>query len=74
MPRSKSKATASDAVEQLLKKQDIAQRTKTSLRTVDRWVLERKIPYLNLDKRTVRFRWKDVEEALNRRAVKEVVK
>ena len=72
MPRSKLKAAASNAAEQLLKKQDIAQRCRTSLRTVDRWVNERRIPYLNLDKRTIRFRWKDVEEAINRMAVKEV--
>jgi predicted DNA-binding transcriptional regulator AlpA len=77
VPRTKSKAktaTAPHADEQLLKKQDIAQRCRLSLRTIDRWVNERKIPYLNLDKRTVRFRWGDVKRVIDRLAVKEVTK
>jgi predicted DNA-binding transcriptional regulator AlpA len=77
VPRTKSKAktaTAPNADEQLLKKQDIAQRCRLSLRTIDRWVNERKIPYLNLDKRTVRFRWGDVKRVIDRLAVKEVTK
>jgi excisionase family DNA binding protein len=56
----------------LPRKRDIAARYGVSLRTVDRWVNEKKIPYIYLDKRTIRFRWADVERAVNRLVVKEV--
>ena len=65
-------AASFDPTESLPRKRDIAKRYAVSLRTVDRWVAEKKIPYLNLDKRTIRFRWPDVERAVNRLAVREV--
>jgi excisionase family DNA binding protein len=58
--------------ETLPRRRDVARRYGVSLRTLDRWVRERKIPYIQLDKRTIRFRWADVERAVERMVVKEV--
>jgi excisionase family DNA binding protein len=60
------------AIEELPRKRDIAKRYGVSLRTVDRWVNERLIPYIDFGYRTKRFRWADVEKAVNRLVVKEV--
>jgi excisionase family DNA binding protein len=46
-----------------LRKSDIARICNISLRTVDQWIAERKIPALKIG-RTVRFRWPAVEAAL----------
>ena len=59
-------------IEELPHKRDIAKRYGVSLRTVDRWCNERLIPYINFGHRTKRFRWADVERAVNRLIVKEV--
>jgi hypothetical protein len=61
-----------DPADPLPRKRDIARKYSVSIRTVDRWVNEKKIPYLYLDKRTIRFRWEAVERAVNRLTVKEV--
>jgi excisionase family DNA binding protein len=47
----------------LLRKPDIARICNISIRTVDQWIAERKIPTLKIG-RTVRFRWPAVEAAL----------
>jgi excisionase family DNA binding protein len=78
MPRTTKErlvATANEAlaaIEELPRKRDIAKRYGVSLRTVDRWVNERLIPYIDFGYRTKRFRWADVEKAVNRLVVKEV--
>jgi hypothetical protein len=59
-------------IEELPRKRDIAKRYGVSLRTVDRWVNERLIPYIDFGYRTKRFRWPDVERAVNKLVVKEV--
>jgi len=59
-------------IEQLPSKRDIAKRYGVSLRTVDRWCNERLIPYIDFGYRTKRFRWPDVEKAVNRLIVKEI--
>jgi excisionase family DNA binding protein len=58
--------------EQLPTRADIARRYGVSLRTLDRWVAERRIPHIRLGKRCVRFRWEAVEKAIDRLVVKEV--
>ena len=59
-------------IEELPRKRDIAKRYGVSLRTVDRWVNERLIPYIDFGYRTKRFRWADVERAVNKLTVREV--
>jgi excisionase family DNA binding protein len=59
-------------IEELPRKRDIAKRYGVSLRTVDRWVNERLIPYIDFGYRTKRFRWSDVEKAVDKLTVREV--
>ncbi|HWX16596.1 MAG TPA: helix-turn-helix domain-containing protein [Chthoniobacterales bacterium] len=51
---------ASDA---LLTKRELAPKLKRSVRTVDCWMRQGKLPYIKLNK-TVLFRWGDVLEKL----------
>jgi excisionase family DNA binding protein len=62
----------SSLVDTLPGKADIARYCGVTRRTVDRWIAERKLPYLKFGYRTVRFRWSDVNRALDRLQVKEV--
>jgi hypothetical protein len=52
---------ASDA---LLTKRELAPKLKRSVRTVDVWMQQGKLPYMKLNK-TVLFRWRDVLEKLS---------
>ena len=52
---------ASDA---LLTKKELAPKLKRSVRTVDVWMRQGKLPYIKLNK-TVLFRWADVLEKLS---------
>jgi len=70
MPRLTNRATTE--VDTLPGKADIARYCGVTRRTVDRWIAQRKIPYLKFGYRTVRFRWSDVNRALDRLQVKEV--
>jgi excisionase family DNA binding protein len=74
MPRlTKKDLDANSAVvEQLPTRGDIARHCKVSLRTVDRWLAERRIPYIRFGKRCVRFRWEAVKKAIDRLAIQEV--
>lgn len=63
---------SSFSIESLPERRDIARRYRVCLRTVDRWVKERKIPHIRIGKRSVRFRWEAVERAINRMTVEEV--
>jgi excisionase family DNA binding protein len=49
----------------------VAKRASVSLRTVDKWIEEKKIPVLKIG-RSVRFRWPAVEAALLRFERKEI--
>lgn len=44
-------------------KRDISRKAQVSLRTIDLWVRNKRIPSIKLG-RAIRFRWKDVENAL----------
>jgi excisionase family DNA binding protein len=59
-------------IDSLLKKHDVARRLRVSERTVDRMVAQRRIPFVFLGERMIRFRWLDVQKALNRMVVREV--
>ena len=59
-------------IDTLPRKLDIAKRYGVSPRTVDRWIAERKIPFLKFGHRTLRFRWSDVEKSLDRFVIREV--
>jgi predicted site-specific integrase-resolvase len=48
----------------MLTKRDIAQQCQVSMRTVDGWIRDRKIPAIYLSKRCVRFRADRVIDAL----------
>ena len=63
---------ALDAVGSLPNTQDIARYFGVSPRTVDRWRAEKRIPFLALGHRTIRYRWKDVEAALERHKIQEI--
>jgi len=53
-------------------KADLAQEQRVSIRTVDKWIHDRKIPFKKLSPRLVRFDLDAVEKALSRYTVKEV--
>lgn len=74
MPRfTKKEFKASSApFEQLPTRADIARRCGVSLRTLDRWVAERRIPHIRFGKRCIRFRWEAVEKAIDRLVIQEV--
>jgi predicted DNA-binding transcriptional regulator AlpA len=65
-------ATKAVAVDSLPDKHDIARHCKVTVRTVDRWTKDRLIPSIKLGPRCTRFRWADVERAINRLTVREV--
>jgi excisionase family DNA binding protein len=64
---------AAAAVDSLPDKYDIARRYKVIVRTVDRWTHDRVIPFIKLGPRCTRFKWADVERALERLTVREVI-
>ncbi|MFZ3376316.1 MAG: hypothetical protein WA183_12250 [Chthoniobacterales bacterium] len=55
-----------------LTKQALAAKLSVSLRTIDNWVAQKKIPRLALSPRMTRFIWPRVEAALARYEVEEV--
>jgi excisionase family DNA binding protein len=56
----------------LVDKYVIAHDCGVSPRTIENWVAQRKIPFLELGHRTIRFRLADVRRALSRKTVKEI--
>jgi predicted site-specific integrase-resolvase len=50
----------------LLTKRDLAQQCRVSMRTIDGWIRDKKIPVIHLSQRCVRFRADRVTEALDR--------
>lgn len=58
-------------LEGIVTKPELAESLKVGERTLDRYVAQRKIPYIKLG-RLIRFRLADVQKALNKLTVKEV--
>jgi excisionase family DNA binding protein len=52
------------ATDDLLVKRELAAKLKRSVRTVDAWMRQGKLPYLKVGK-TVLFRWEDVLQKLS---------
>jgi excisionase family DNA binding protein len=59
-------------IESLPDKRAVAKRYNVSTRTVDRWIAERRVPFLRLGRRCIRFRWAEVEAAINQFKIQEV--
>ena len=57
----------------LITKRDIAEQCQVSIRTIDGWINERKIPVIHLSKRCVRFREDAVLAAIQKFERKAVV-
>ena len=55
----------------LITKKEVAIGLQSSLRHVDNLMSQKKIPYIRLG-RSVRFRWSDIEKALERFTVKSI--
>jgi excisionase family DNA binding protein len=53
-------------------KRDVAREAGVSLRTVDNWIAQKKIPYRKLSPRLIRFDLDAVARALERYTVKEI--
>jgi excisionase family DNA binding protein len=51
------------ATDDLLIKREVAAKLRRSVRTIDAWMREGKLPYFKVG-RTVRFRWSDVLKKL----------
>ena len=50
-------------IARLLNKEQVSHQANVSLRTVDQWMKDKKIPFIKIG-RSVRFRWNAVEAAL----------
>jgi hypothetical protein len=53
-------------------KRQLADEQRVSIRTVDKWIHDKKIPYRKLSPRMVRFDLDEVAKALDRFIVKEI--
>ena len=53
-------------------KYDLAKYFNVTLRTIDRWVKERRIPSIQMGSRCTRFEWPAVKKAVARHLVEEV--
>ena len=75
MPRPKRKKRPLDLAPVSRKnanKAELAHDQRVSIRTVDQWIHDKKIPYRKLSPRLVRFDLDEVEKALSRYTVREV--
>ena len=64
--------TASEPIDStLVNKKIVARAASVSPRTIDNWIRQKRIPFLRISKRCVRFRVRDVLRALDAFTVKE---
>ena len=61
---------ALDAETELLTIDELAAKLRTKRRAVERMIAARKIPVIRINRRVLRFRWRDVEAALAKLTVK----
>jgi excisionase family DNA binding protein len=64
--------TIPDPEPELVDKFVIARVFGVSPRTIENWVAQRKIPFLRIGRRTMKFKIADVRRALDRKTVKEI--
>lgn len=55
---------------QLITKQAVADQLGLAVRTIERMVLERRINYVKITGKAIRFRQEDIEKMIERRTVK----
>jgi hypothetical protein len=55
----------------LIRKRDVALAASVSCRSVENWMRAKRIPFLRLSRRCVRFSWPAVRRALERFEIKE---
>lgn len=55
---------------QLITKQDVADQLGLAVRTIERMVLERRINYVKITGKAIRFRQDDIDRMIERRTVK----
>jgi hypothetical protein len=58
----------------ILTRRDLATRYQVGIRTIDRWVAEKRIPVLRFSKRCLRFEADECDAALRRFTVEEVTR
>jgi excisionase family DNA binding protein len=56
----------------MIRKKELANELKVSLRTIDNWIRQRRIPYLRLSPRLLLFDLRKVLSALEKYEVREV--
>jgi excisionase family DNA binding protein len=57
-----------------LRKREIARILHVSPRTIDKWVMDRRIPFIRVTARLNLYRLRDVQKALEKRVVHELPK
>ena len=68
-PEPVASTAVSHAGDELLTKRELAARLKKSPRCIEQWMRRRYLPYIKIA-HTVRFRWRDVLEALERLTIR----
>ena len=53
----------------LITKEELARRLKVTQSAVNKWMAKRRLPYIKLGRRCVRFRWADVLKSLEVRTI-----
>jgi predicted DNA-binding transcriptional regulator AlpA len=61
-------------MEKLMDKTDVARAFRVTVKGVDKWVSERKIPYIKISAKCVRFRPSAIQAYLNSRTVRPEVR
>jgi predicted DNA-binding transcriptional regulator AlpA len=61
-------------MEKLLNKKDVAEAFGVTVKAIDKWVSERRIPYIKISAKCVRFRPSAIKKYLDRRTVKPQVR
>jgi excisionase family DNA binding protein len=57
---------------ELVSKQELALIVGVSPRTIDNWIAQKRIPFIRLSARLIKFNWERVKAALARYEIKEV--
>jgi excisionase family DNA binding protein len=57
----------------LMKKAEVAKALGVSIKAVDKWIQDKRIPFIRISRKCVRFSLIDVQRFLDERTTKEVV-
>jgi excisionase family DNA binding protein len=72
MPAALSSEPVNDGIQGYLRKREIARLLCVSPRTIDKWVMDRRIPFIRMNARLNLYRLRDVQKALEKRIVHEL--